>query len=141
MFRRNLAHPSSGQHESVNYVTSSVRQLLATARVAPSPLIFVTLMKEAISSYETSVLTTVTRRKILEDAILHSHRRENLKISLLYMSQSHSKSHLGFVVPRDLVHSNFYANILHAFLNISRVWYKPHLLYLLHPLLSDYHNI
>jgi hypothetical protein len=33
----------------------------------------------AVSSSETSVLTTATRRIIPEDAILHSHRRENLK--------------------------------------------------------------
>jgi hypothetical protein len=36
-------------------------------------------MMEAVSPSETSFLTTVTRRNIPEDGILHSHRRGNLK--------------------------------------------------------------
>jgi hypothetical protein len=81
--------PSSGMLSRVALVGTDVSEefrasiirvtRIGTANVVPSSPILVTLIMEALSSSETSVLTRVTRRNIPEDAILHSHRRENLK--------------------------------------------------------------
>jgi hypothetical protein len=45
-------------------ILCSLRQLLVSANVVPSPPILVTLMMEALRSSRTSVLTRVTRRNI-----------------------------------------------------------------------------
>jgi hypothetical protein len=53
------------------------------AHVGSSLADFYTLKMEAICSSETSVYTISTWHHIPEDGILHSHRRENLKMLLV----------------------------------------------------------
>jgi hypothetical protein len=71
---------SSGMLRRVALVfLRSVRRLLVKPSVVPSSKNLATLMIEALRSSETSGITRATWRNIPEDAILHSHRRENLK--------------------------------------------------------------
>jgi hypothetical protein len=103
----------------------SVRRLPVTASVVPSSLILVTLIMEALSSSETSVLTRATRFNIPENAILHSHRHENLKSYIALTSWSlwrrrdvsPVRYELSFHIPEDgILHSQmpWKPQILHS---------------------------
>jgi hypothetical protein len=81
--------------------------LVVIANVDPSSLILFTMMMEAQSSFETSVLTRATRRNIREDGILQ--KRNVFPVGY----------ELGFYIPEDgILHSHRHEN-LQSFMWIS----------------------
>jgi hypothetical protein len=117
--------PSSGILRRVTLVRTDVSEefgasiIRVTANVVPSSQILVTLIMEALSSSETSVLTRTTGCNIPEDDILHSDGRGNLKsyIALngwtLYRRHNVSpvKYELGFYTSENVLHSHRRENL------------------------------
>jgi hypothetical protein len=71
MFRCVALARTDDSQERIYVFLRGMCRLLVTANVVPSSPILVTLMKEELSSSETSVLTRATRRNIPEEIILY----------------------------------------------------------------------
>jgi hypothetical protein len=90
----------------------SVRRLLVSASVVPSSPILVSLMKDAPSSSETSVLTRAEQRNILEDTILQENTILYIhSLILLYCIMLNQLS-TEATVPYTSQHTNFQWNAL-----------------------------
>jgi hypothetical protein len=80
----------TGELGTTQAATRQRTSLLVAGCVVPSSPVFVTLMKEAPGSSETSVLTRATRRNNPEDTIIHSHpvKTSNLTQQFLRLRQT-----------------------------------------------------
>jgi hypothetical protein len=85
-------------------ILRNVGRLIVSANVVPSSPILVTLMMEALCSYETSVLTRATRSNNPKGGILHSHYNENLISSILLILILFSPLIFHSILPSSISH-------------------------------------
>jgi hypothetical protein len=112
---------------------------LVTANVVASSLMLSILMTEGICSSETLVLTTVTRREIQEDGILHNYHRENFKsyvvpsspILVTLMKEGLSSSEASVLtratrcnIPEDGILHNHPRKTLTSYTVVRNVWLR-----------------
>jgi hypothetical protein len=94
--------------------TTLAFRLLVTAKDVLSVPILVTLKMEVLSSSKTSVLIRAARRNILEDTILHSHCRVNLKS---YIKSAPTISAEEYTTPARIKYSLYIQPRIHMLSN------------------------